>query len=182
MKFYQFALAGLMMFSGANAADITVFYSPSCPHCHHARDFIKNELIYEYNELKVTEIDATLMENRQDFIDALNKCEFTSGGVPVLVVGEKCFQGYGDSSKTPIREAIEADLTDAQKQAAAANRTKLAENHDDFVAQNANRLNAIVNNGADGKKKLNNNNWYWFIAGAIVLLVLIGAVKRKNRK
>ena len=51
MKILQSALflfVGLM--SVANAADITIFYSPSCPHCHHARDFFKNELIYEYDD------------------------------------------------------------------------------------------------------------------------------------
>lgn len=152
MKFYHFLLAGMGMFSAANAADITIFYSPTCPHCHHARDFIKNELIYEYNDLKVTEINATLAEHRQDFIDTLKKCEYTSGGVPVLVVGDKCFQGFGESVKEPMRAAIEIDLSEAQKKSANENRTQLAKNHDDFVAKNAKRLDAIVTKDTDVKK------------------------------
>ncbi|MBO7644777.1 MAG: hypothetical protein J6S57_00540 [Alphaproteobacteria bacterium] len=124
MKIYQCVLLGLGLISSVYAADITIFYSPTCPHCHHARDFIKNELIYEYENLKVTEVNATLSENRQQFIDALKKCEYTNGGVPVLVIGDKCFQGYGQSSQTSIREAIEIDLSDAQK-----NRQNRIENH-----------------------------------------------------
>ena len=41
-----FALFGLAFIGTASAADITVYYSPTCPHCHHARDFISNNLIY----------------------------------------------------------------------------------------------------------------------------------------
>ena len=153
MKFYQIALAGLGFISSVNAADITIFYSPTCPHCHHARDFIKNELVYEYNDLKVTEINAAEMDFRQDFIDALKKCEYTSGGVPVLVIGDKCFQGFGESVKQPMRAAIEIDLSDAQKKSADANRSELAANHDDFVAKHSDRQNAITNKEATVKKK-----------------------------
>ena len=139
--------------SVANAADITIFYSPSCPHCHHAREFIKNELIYEYDDLKVTEINATVSENRQKFIDTINKCKYKSGGVPVMVIGDDCFQGYGDSLRDVMRASIESDLTDAQKQSAQSNRKELNENRDAFVAAHSDRLNAITNSDENVKKK-----------------------------
>ena len=153
MKLLQFALCvfvGAMSF--ANAADITIFYSPSCPHCHHARDFIKNELIYEYNDLKVVEINATVADNRKDFIDALNKCKYTSGGVPVMVIGDDCFQGYGDSLRDAIRASIESDLTDVQKKSAESNRKELNENRNAFVSSHTERLNAITNSDESKKK------------------------------
>ena len=153
MKILQSALflfVGLM--SIANAADITIFYSPSCPHCHHARDFFKNELIYEYDDLKITEINATIADNRQDFIDALNKCKYKSGGVPVMVVGDECFQGYGDSLRDVIRASVESDLTDAQKKSAELNRQEMAKDKDAFVSAHSDRLNAIVS-GDKGVKK-----------------------------
>lgn len=153
MKLLQSALlffVGIM--SVANAADITIFYSPSCPHCHHARDFIKNELIYEYNDLKVVEIDATLSDNRQKFMDALKKCEYKSGGVPVMVIGNECFQGYGDSVRDVMRAAVESDFTDAQKQSAQSNRKELNANRDAFVAAHTERLAAITNLDEDVKK------------------------------
>ena len=152
MKLYRFAVLGLFFISSVNAADITIFYSPSCPHCHHARDFIRTELIYEYDDLKVTEINATLSEHRQQFIDTLKKCEFTSGGVPVLVVGEKCFQGYGKSSNDSLRAAVEIDYTDAQKKSADANRATMKKDHDAFVAAHASRTDAIVDMDALKKK------------------------------
>lgn len=136
----------------ANAADITIFYSPTCPHCHHARDFIKNELIYEYGDLKVTEKNVMIADNRQGFMDTLKKCEYKSGGVPVLVIGEKCFQGYGDSIRDDIRAAIEVDLTDAQKKSAESNRAELKKNKDAFVSAHSDRLNAIINPDENEKK------------------------------
>ena len=152
MKLHHIILSVFCFISAGHAADITIFYSPSCPHCHHARDFIKNELIYEYDDLKVTEINATLSENRQTFIDALKKCEYTSGGVPVLVIGDKCFQGYGKSSDDSIRAAIEIDYTNAQKESANANRAAIKENRDAFVSSHASRTNAIVDRDALKKK------------------------------
>ena len=143
MKKLIFALIGCAFITNVNAADITIFYSPSCPHCHHARDFISSSLIYEYNDLKVSEINIMNMDNRQAFVDALFKCGYQKGGVPVLVIGEKCFQGYADSMQNDLRAAIEVDLTDAQKSAAAANKDAMAKDKDAFVAAHADRKNAI---------------------------------------
>ena len=91
----------------ANAADISIFYAPTCPHCHHAREFISSTLIYEYDNLNVTEVNVTKNENKQAFVDALFKCGYQRGGVPVIVIGDvnkkdgfKCFQGYADSMQS----------------------------------------------------------------------------------
>jgi len=156
MKISNLFFAGVCaLFMGtANAADITVFYSPTCPHCHHARDFISNTLIYEYNDLKVSEIDVTKMENRQAFVDALFKCKYNKGGVPVIVIGEKCFQGYSDNLQPEFRTAIEIDLTDEQKASALENRTAMEQDKDAFVAAHAERQDAISNK--DDSQKKNN--------------------------
>ena len=128
----------------ANAADITIYYSPTCPHCHHARDFIENELVYEYNDIKVATVNVMDMANRQEFLDTIQKCEYKSGGVPVMVIGEKCFQGYADSMQQDLRMAIEIDLTDAQKQAAKNNKAEFDKDKAAFVAAHANRKDAIT--------------------------------------
>lgn len=145
------AMMGIAFGCGANAADITIFYSPTCPHCHHARDFVENTLVYEYDTLKVNEISVMNVDNRQAFVDALYKCGYTSGGVPVLVVGEKCFQGYSDAMQADLRAAVEADLTVEQKNAAATNKAELEANKDAFVAAHADRKNAITDK--DEQKK-----------------------------
>lgn len=143
MKKLIFALIGFAFIGSVNAADITVFYSPTCPHCHHARDFISSSLIYEYDNLKVSEVNIMNIDNRQAFVDALFKCGYQKGGVPVLVIGEKCFQGYADSMQNDLRAAVEADLTEEQKSAAAANKAAMTADKDAFVAAHADRKNAI---------------------------------------
>lgn len=145
-----FALIGGAFIGGANAADITIFYSPTCPHCHHARDFISSTLIYEYDNLKVGEVNVMNVDNRQAFVDALFKCGYQSGGVPVMVIGDmnvkdgfKCFQGYADSMQNDLRAAIEMDLNDAQKSAATANKTAMEKDKSAFVNAHADRKSAI---------------------------------------
>ena len=68
------AILGLGFMGVASAADVTIYYSPSCPHCHHARDFATNTLIYEYPELKITMVDVTNPQNTPLFQEALKKC------------------------------------------------------------------------------------------------------------
>lgn len=138
--------------SGANAADITLYYSPTCPHCHNARNFIETNLIYEYDNLKVTTVNVMEEANQKEFFDTLKKCEYESGGVPVLVVGEKCFQGFGESTKSELREAVEADLSDDQKKAAASNKAEMEKDKDAFVAAHADRKNAVSER--ESKKKI----------------------------
>jgi len=144
-------LCGCVAMATANAADIKIYHSPSCPHCHHAREFIENTLVYEYDGLKVTEINVTVADNRQEFMNTLTKCEYKSGGVPVIVVGEKCFQGYADFMQKDLRDAIEVDLTDAQKKSAKVNQEQLAADRDAFVKSHSDRKNSIV--FQEGKKK-----------------------------
>lgn len=143
MSNLAFALIGCVFMAGAHAADINIFYAPTCPHCHHAREFISSTLIYEYNDLKVSEINVMNVDNRQAFVDALFKCGYKTGGVPVIVVGEKCFQGYSDATQADLRAAIESDLTDEQKSAAAANKDAMAKDKDAFIAAHADRKSAI---------------------------------------
>ncbi len=163
--------------SGANAADITIYYSPTCPHCHNARNFIETNLIYEYDNLKVTTVNVTEMDNQQEFMDTLKKCEYESGGVPVLVVGEKCFQGFGESTKAELREAIEIDLSDEQKKAAASNKAELEKDSEAFVAAHSDRKNAVSER--ETKKKIvekndKNDNTTDILLYAFLGLLIVG--------
>ena len=138
-----FGLIGATFVGTAGAADITIYHAPTCPHCRNAREFISSTLIYEYDNLKVSEINIMNTDNRQAFVDALFKCGYKSGGVPVMVVGEKCFQGYAVSTQPELRVAIEADLTAEQKAAAEANRKAMEQDKDAFIAAHADRKSAI---------------------------------------
>jgi len=172
---------------GANAADITIYYSPTCPHCHHAREFIENTLIYEYSDLKVTTVNVMEKDNYPEFVETLKKCEYESGGVPVIVVGEKCFQGFGEATQPELRTAVEIDLTKEQKQAAASNKTEMEKNKDAFIAAHADRKDAVTER--ETKKKMNNKTenktditdilLYGFL---VLLFVGMGIVLFKKQK
>lgn len=138
------ALAGAMFIGNAVATDITIYYSPTCPHCHHALEFISNNLVYEYDSLNVTKVNVMEPANRDEFMAALKKCEYESGGVPVLVIGENCFQGYGDAMQGDVRAAIEVDLDDTAKSAAAENKLAMEKNADEFRSKHSERATAIV--------------------------------------
>lgn len=184
IKFLLSVLFGLFMFGGAFAADVTIYYSPTCPHCHHARDFVSNNLVYEYPSVRVNMVNVMAESNRPEFIDALKKCKYESGGVPVLIIGEKCFQGYGDSMRDDLRRAVEVGLSQEEVKVSAEYRTKLeGAGADAFRAANAERQNAISERGPEIQKKsksMGNVSLYVLLGALVVLLGIV--LFRKNSK
>lgn len=186
------AIMGLTFIGGASAADVTVYYSPSCPHCHHAREFISSTLIYEYPELKVTEVNVMEQANLSKFQEALDKCKFDNGGVPVIVIGDKCEQGYADFMQDTLRQHIEVDLSDDQKSVAAENKAALAADAEKFKSEHADRVNAISEytaatpapESADVEKKNEGGSTVWFWGLLIALVAGLGyvLVRKDNKK
>lgn len=189
------AIMGLTFAGVASAADITIYYSPSCPHCHHAREFISNTLIYEYPELKVTAVNVMDQANLPAFQDALKKCEFDNGGVPVMVIGDKCEQGYADFMQDTMREYIEVDLSDEQKAVAAENKAAMTADAEKFKFEHADRANAVVEYTAtvaepaaepvaEPEKKNEGGSTVWFWGLLIVLVATLGyvLVRKDNKK
>ena len=177
------ALCGVAFMGAASAANITIYYSPTCPHCHHAREFISSTLIYEYPQLAVTEVNVMNAENGPLFDATLKKCEYESGGVPVLVIGEKCFQGYAEFMNDELREAVAADLSDEDKALAAENKKAMEKDADAFKKEHADRLNAISEyseKSSDAQKKNNvakqGGSSIWFYGLLIVLVAALGFV------
>ena len=185
-----FALCGLAFVGAASAADITVYYSPTCPHCHHAREFISQNLVYEYPMISVTEVNVMDQANMEKFQAALTKCEYESGGVPVLTVGDKCFQGYADFMQTELREAVEADLSDADKASAAENKKAMEEDAEKFKSENADKKATVSEYTAtvetasvEAQKKNPGSSSIMFWGLLIVLVAGLGFVLvRKDKK
>lgn len=128
MKMFRLlpVIVGALFCGMANGADITLYYSPTCPHCHHAREFLNTQLIAEYPRVTIEEVNVMMGdENLSRFRDAVKKCKYNSGGVPVMVIGEKCFQGYADFMQSQIRDAVKvvlpADNANAGNKNAATN-------------------------------------------------------------
>ncbi len=184
------AIFGMAFVGAASAADITVYYSPTCPHCHHAREFFNTTLIYEYPELKVTEVNVTEEANFPKFQETLTTCKYDNGGVPVIVVGEKCFQGYADFMQQELRDAVEVDMSDDAKAAAAENKKALEANPEQFKADHADRAAAVseysaaapVAEPAQDVKKNSGESSYVFYAILIALVAALGVVLVRKKK
>lgn len=187
------AILGLSFAGAASAADITIYYSPSCPHCHHAREFISNTLVYEYPELKVTAVNVMDQANLPMFQEALKKCEFESGGVPVMVIGDKCEQGYADFMQDTLREYVASDLSDEQKAVATENKAAMESDAEKFKSEHADRANAVVEYNAaveqvaeveEPAKKNEGGSTIWFWGLLIVLVAGLGyvLVRKDNKK
>lgn len=190
------AVLGLAFIGSASAADLTIYYSPTCPHCHHAREFINNTLVYEYPTIKITEVNVMDDANLTDFRNMLKKCKFESGGVPVVVIGDKCEQGYADFVQDTWREHIESDMSDEDKLIAANNKAEMAKDADAFRAAHADRANAFVADNvasieepvvvADATvaadKDDKSNVWFWGLLVALVAGLGVVLFRKNNRK
>ncbi len=108
-------LLTILTFASVRAADVTLFHSPTCPHCHHAKDFLGNELVKEFNGIEIETINLASEENIEPFKAALKKCNYDKGYIPVIVVGDKCFQGYGKNMNDDIRDALTEKMKSEKK-------------------------------------------------------------------
>lgn len=180
------ALCGLVFVGAASAADITMYYSPYCPHCHHAREFFTTSMVYEYPDLRIVQVNVMDQTNMPVFEQALKKCNYDSGGVPVIVIGDKCFQGYAEFMNQEMRDAVEADLSDVEKTRAKENRLAMESDPDAFRAKHPERKNAISEyrpNAVDTAEKKTSGSSVYFYVLLVALVAALGfVVLRKNKK
>lgn len=173
----------------ANAADITIYYSPTCPHCHHAQDYTRNNFIYEYPTINVTFVDVTNPDHRAMFIDVLKTCDFSSGGVPVIKIGDKCFQGFAENMADDLRTAIEVDMDDAAKKSAAdvkkaiaADGAKYRDEHPTPVATITEYFADTTAENAEKKTNASDNKLASWTLGVLALLVVLFSVSVARKK
>ncbi len=181
------AFLGLFFIGAASAADIVVYHSPYCPHCHHAREFIGGEMIYVYPKLKVTEVDVMSEQNLPKFEEALSKCKYDNGGVPVIVIGDKCFQGYADFMQQELRDAVEIDMSAEDKKIASENKKSFDADPEKFKADRKDRLQAITTFDASKpavqpEKKIEKGTTLYFWAFLAVLVIALGVVLVRKKK
>lgn len=186
-----FGLFGLLFIGAATAADMTIYYSPTCPHCHHMRDYASNNFIYEYPSMKITMVDVTVPENRSLFIDVIKTCEYESGGVPVIKIGDKCFQGFAESMADDMRAAIESDMDAAAKQSAADVKRAISENGDTYRQEHPTPVATISeytaqhDETAEKKMTASDNKWASWVLIVLALVVLgfsVSVAKGKSQK
>jgi glutaredoxin len=168
--------------SGATAADITLYYSPTCPHCHHAREFISGALVYEYPSLKVEAVNVMEQENLPAFQAALEKCKYESGGVPVMVIGDECMQGYAEVLNDDMRKYVEAGMSDDEKNSAAQIRKEMETDAQKVRDAHKDRADAITERSAAVQKKSDGSSSLYFYGILIVLVLGLGFVLMRRGK
>ncbi|MDR1691488.1 MAG: hypothetical protein LBR35_01445 [Rickettsiales bacterium] len=84
--------------------NVTIYYNPTCPYCHMALEFFANEL--PDITLEKIELNGGEGKNHDLFLKALNKCEFEMHGIPLIVIGEKCFQGFNEETANQIKQVL----------------------------------------------------------------------------
>ena len=94
----------------ANARpEVRVYYSPRCPHCHFAMDFINDTLVPEHPGLRVTRIDVTAPENAEIFVATIENCGLTGFGVPLVVIGGECIRGFSQAVGEKYRAILNSN-------------------------------------------------------------------------
>jgi LPXTG-motif cell wall-anchored protein len=177
------AVFGMALVGAASAADVTIYYSPTCPHCHNAREFMGGKVAYEYPSVKLEGVNVMGEENLPAFQAALEKCKYESSGVPVITIGDACFQGYAPMMDDDLRKAVEDGLSDSEKNDAAEIRKSMDADAESFRAAHTDRANAIVERGDQVKKKAESGSSAYFYALLAVLVLGLGFVLiRKNKK
>ncbi len=84
-------------FSRIDDAHIYFFYQERCPHCHHARDYIKEK----YPNLSVEYRDIAVHENLSDFWKCAEKFSLKEDvlGTPLICMGKNIIVGWSEKDK-----------------------------------------------------------------------------------
>ena len=76
-----------------SANEVYFFYQETCPHCHHAADYIQAH----YPDLAVKSLDIKMPGNLRLFESAVKTYKVGSNvGTPLLCLGKNYIMGWGD--------------------------------------------------------------------------------------
>lgn len=99
-----FIIVSVIFFVGKSAKgsdiEMILFYSPSCPHCHAAIEFLDNNVVPKYPELKITKHNTSTRVGANYYMYYKKKLNFDGNGVPVAVFGNKYEMGFGTADTT----------------------------------------------------------------------------------
>ncbi len=186
IKLLTAVFGALLSANSFGAADITLYYSPTCPHCHHLRDFISSSLVYEYPSLNAKMVNLSEEANREPFFADVKKCGFESTGVPVAIINGKCIQGFDtpETSGQEIRDALNAGLTEEEKSAATKATAEFNASPDAYRSAHSERTSAIHEqiSAETGEKKTSDRSPIYFYGLLIILVTGLGFVMFSKKK
>ncbi len=85
-------------------SDVTIYFNPSCHYCHMALEFFASEL--PNVRLTKVQLDGIENENKRKFVKALGQCGCESRGIPLIIIGVRCLQGFDDAVAAEIIRAF----------------------------------------------------------------------------
>ena len=90
-----------------NNVNLYLFWGNGCPHCAHAKEvlepFIKDNKYVTYNTYEV----YYSTENQKKMQDIGEKLNIGASGVPLIIVGDKPYIGFSDTTGTEIKKRLE---------------------------------------------------------------------------
>ncbi|MFA5029228.1 MAG: hypothetical protein WC518_00575 [Patescibacteria group bacterium] len=92
----------------AEAAEVNLFYSPTCPHCTKERAFL-DVIENKYPQIKVNRFNVTeagSVDKLKEFYGKYKVPEDSWGLVPVTFIADKFFLGFSDSTAKEIENCL----------------------------------------------------------------------------
>jgi glutaredoxin len=109
-----FGIIGLFSISKSIAAEkvnLYLFWGEGCPHCAKEKNYLA-ELIKQDPDIVLHEFEVYKdVEGRSKFVEATEKLNIETNGVPLLIIGDKYLVGFMDEETTgkEIKRLIEED-------------------------------------------------------------------------
>ena len=84
---------------------IYFFYQTSCPHCHHAADYITKK----YPNLKMINLDVRQQGNFNLFLKCANKFKLDQNtlGTPLICMGDHYIMGWDDTDRVKFDSYVQ---------------------------------------------------------------------------
>ena len=80
-------------------AEVIIFYSPVCPHCHDALEFL-DKISPNYKDLKITKYNTFTKTGINYYQHYTKKLNIDSNGVPIAIFNDKYELGFGNEETT----------------------------------------------------------------------------------
>jgi thiol-disulfide isomerase/thioredoxin len=154
--------------SGEPALVITFFWGDGCPHCADEEPFLQ-ELISQYPQIQLNEYEVYNSSENRDYLysfgDAMG---FEVTGIPVTIIGDQYWSGFGDNTAAEITSAVESCIQTGCSDPAV----KLG----------------LTSPGVNPASQDSGNNipsWVWGVIGTVAIVLAafgIGSLLRKPKK
>jgi glutaredoxin len=93
--------------AASGKAQVTVYGLDTCGHCHRLKEWLAGR-----DDVEVTFHEVSNQASMSTFVAHAERLGFDPRGVPVTIVGDRYWIGFGDDTRDAIGRAIEAEARD----------------------------------------------------------------------